>query len=126
MFQSVTAVSNCAFVPVIPTMEAWSPVFVPDRLVAVIPVAETVARATPPTIAYTFVASPPIPVFAVPRCGIKEGLVEEEAQAPIAGVVLKAEFITSPVIPEPQVTEDGANAWKSHTPLDVEFQVHCD
>lgn len=29
MFQSVTAVSNCAFVPVIPTMEVWSPVFVP-------------------------------------------------------------------------------------------------
>lgn len=30
MFQSVTAVSNCAFVPVIPTMEVWSPVFVPE------------------------------------------------------------------------------------------------
>jgi len=39
MFPSETAVSNCAFVPVIPTIEVWSPVLLPEeepeKLVAV-------------------------------------------------------------------------------------------
>lgn len=33
-FPSVQAVSNCAFVPVMPTIDVWSPVFVPLRFVA--------------------------------------------------------------------------------------------
>jgi hypothetical protein len=32
-FPSVQAVSNCAFVPDIPTIEVWSPVLEPERVV---------------------------------------------------------------------------------------------
>jgi len=61
----------------------------------------------PPIVIYKFVESPPKPVVAEALCGINEGAVEDDAPALTLGVVLRAVFITNPVVPEPQVTVVG-------------------
>lgn len=80
------------------------------NVLALTPEELIVALAVPAIVAYRLVPSPPNPVVEAPLCGINEGAVEEEAPEPIEGVVVKTEFITSPVAPELHVAEAGAIA----------------
>ncbi len=90
-------------------LTALSPVFVPDRLVAVMPVAEIVALATHQIIQYRLDQSPPNQVVDDHRCGINDGTVELDAPEEIDGVVLSTLFICIPVVQLLQDTVAGAN-----------------